>query len=121
MPIPPRLTDCFGRMLRYPSAMCHWVIGVLPVRGVPLGTAGRVAVFVVGRWGLLVSSSEGFPQLVERARDVRRAIREILEEVPQPLEHETRLTRMPEMCRLEVIGSMFAVTREPRGRQPAPS
>jgi hypothetical protein len=75
----------------------------LPVRDVLLGTAGRVAISVVGRWGLRVSSSEGFPQLVERARDVGRAMREVFEELPQPLQHFTRITRNATMCRLEVI------------------
>ena len=97
------------------------MIEVLPVRGVLLGTAGRVVIPVVGRWGLRVSSSKSFPQLVERARDVGRAIREVLEELPQPLQHAMRLTRNAIMCRLEVIGSVFAINREPRGRQPAPS
>ena len=57
-----------------------------------LGTAGGVVISVVGRWGLRVSSSEGFPQLVERARDVGRAICEVLEELAQPLQHAMRLT-----------------------------
>jgi len=47
-----------------------------------VGAAGRVTFSTFPRWGLRVSSSEGFPQLVERSRDVGCAISEVLEELP---------------------------------------
>ena len=96
------------------------MIRVLPVRGVLVGTAGRVAFSVFPWWGLRVSSSEGFPQLVERARDVRHTIDEPFEEVPDPLDHSKRLTRETNMCRLEVTGPVLTVIRESQARQPAP-
>ena len=92
----------------------------MPVRGVLSGAAGRVAFSALPRWGLRVSSSEGFPQLVERSRDVRHTIGEPFEEVPDPLNHGVRVTRETSICRVEVTGPVFAVIREPRARQPAP-
>lgn len=77
----------------------------MPVRGVDLRTAGGDVISVVGRRRLRVSSSEGFPQLVERTRDVRHTIGEPFEEVSDPFNHEERVTREASMCRLELAGS----------------